>query len=54
MILKFKDWIDINRINFNLLSLHPNANYYLEENYDKICWDNISENYNCIEIIEKK
>ena len=53
MILKFKDWIDINKINFSLLSLNPNANYYLQENYHKIYWDNISENYNCIDIIEK-
>ena len=33
-----KNWIDINNINWNILSKNPNAIQLLEKNIDKINW----------------
>ena len=45
-MLKLRDWIDINKLNFVRLSLNPNAITFLENNKDKIDWKNLSENEN--------
>ena len=50
---KFVDWIDINKINWNILSFNENAISILEKNLDKINWYNLSENINAISILEK-
>ena len=50
---KLLDWIDINKIDWNNLSLNPNAIYLLEENIDKINWRWLSLNPNAIHILEK-
>ena len=47
------DWIDIKNLKFNYLSSNPNAINLLEQNQDKINWDNLSLNLNAIELLEK-
>ena len=45
---KLLDWIDINKISWDLLSSNPNAIDLLERNQDKINWDYLSLNQNAI------
>ena len=52
-MLKLRDWIDINKINWDGLSINPNAIELLKENQDKICWFNLSYNTNSIELLKK-
>ncbi len=52
-MLKLRDWIDINRIQWDYLSLNPNAIKLLIENKDKINWDYLSENPNAIELLKE-
>ena len=35
-MLKLRDWVDINRLNWSSLSYNPNAIKLLKENIDKI------------------
>jgi hypothetical protein len=53
-MLKLRDWIDINKINWDCLSLNPNAIKLLKENKDKINWEELSRNPNAIELLKKK
>ena len=41
-MFKLHDWIDINNIDWEILSLNPNAIELLKENQDKIDWDRLS------------
>jgi len=50
---KLLDWIDINKIEWKILSLNPNAIYILEKNIDKIDWHNLSRNPNAIHILKE-
>ena len=43
-MLKLRDWIDINKLNWHGLSFNPNAIELLKENPDKINWKCFSEN----------
>ncbi len=52
-MLKLRDWIDINKLNWEHLSINPNAIELLKENQDKINWDYLSENPNAIELLKK-
>ena len=53
MFYKLRDWIDINKLNWNYLSYNPNAIELLKENQDKIDWDYLSFNINAIELLKK-
>ena len=41
-MLKLRDWIDINKINWEYLSFNPNAIELLKKNKDKINWNYLS------------
>ena len=45
-MLKLRDWIDINKIDWEYLSLNPNAIKLLKENKDKIYWPYFLKNPN--------
>jgi hypothetical protein len=47
-MLKLRDWIDINKINWITLSLNPNAIKLLKENKNKINWYYLSSKSNAI------
>ena len=49
-ILKLRDWIDIHKLNWNVLSSNKNAISLLEENKNKIDWKCLSKNPNAIEL----
>jgi uncharacterized protein YlzI (FlbEa/FlbD family) len=51
--MKLRDWIDIKKLNWDLLSKNPNAIELLKENQDKIDWCNLSLNPNAIELLEE-
>jgi hypothetical protein len=42
--LKLLDWIDINKLNWTMLSKNHNAIHLLEKNLDKINWRYLSAN----------
>ena len=42
--MKLRDWIDIDKLNWNELSKNPNAIELLKENQDKINWKLLSKN----------
>lgn len=46
------DWIPIDKLDLNILSLNLNAIDFLEENEDKIYWNNLSSNKNAIHLLE--
>jgi hypothetical protein len=48
-----RDWIDINKLNSDMLSLNPNAIQLLEVNPEKINWEYLSNNKNTIHFQEK-
>jgi hypothetical protein len=51
------DWIDENKLNWNMLSLNPNAIDLLEENIDKIdrsMWSILSANPNAIDLLKQR
>ncbi len=50
---KLRDWIDINKIDWEGLSFNSNAIELLKENQDKINWDYLSFNVNAIELLEQ-
>ena len=43
-MFKLKDWIDQDKINWNMLSENPEALSLLEQNQDKIDWSYLSRN----------
>ena len=47
---KLKDWVHINDLNRDGLSLNPNAIYLLEQNPDKIYLSNLSSNPSIFEL----
>ena len=50
---KLLDWIDTNKLNWNILSKNPKAIDLLEKNYLKIDWEFLLLNPNSISILEK-
>ena len=52
-IWKLRDWIDIEKLDWDLLSFNSRAIKLLEENPEKINWDNLSSKANAIELLEK-
>jgi hypothetical protein len=52
-IWKLRDWIDINKIEWDALSENENAIELLKENKEKINWAYLSNNKNAIELIEE-
>jgi hypothetical protein len=50
---KLRDWVDINKINWTILSSNPNAISTLEKNIDKINWKWLSKNPNAIDLLKK-
>ena len=52
-LYKFKDWIDINKLEWCNLSMNPNAIHLLEKNPDKIDWAFLSQNPNAIHLLEQ-
>ena len=45
-MLKLRDWVDIDKISWDFLSLNPSAIELLKENQNKINWLMISKNPN--------
>ncbi len=41
---KLREWIPIEKLNFEKLSMNPSAIWLLEQNSDKIYWSNLSKN----------
>ncbi len=52
-MLKLRDWIDINKLNWEYLSSNQNAIKLLKENQNKINWLNLSKISNAIELLKK-
>ncbi len=52
-MLKLRDWIDIDKIEWKTLSLNPNAIELLKENQNKIDWFNLSRNPNAIKLLKE-
>ena len=52
-MLKLRDWIDINKLYWDLLSLNTNAIELLKKNKNKINWINLSSNPNAIELLKE-
>ena len=50
---KLRDWVNIDKIDWNWLSMNPNAIHLLEKNVDKIYWYYLSSNPNAIHLLEK-
>ena len=50
---KLRDWININKLNWDYLSSNTNAIELLKANQNKIDWKYLSANPNVIEILEK-
>ena len=52
-MFKLRDWVDIEKIDCDALSLNPNAIELLKVNKDKINWCLLAVNENAIEIFEE-
>ena len=50
---KLRSWINLDEIDWYMLSLNPNAIHLLEKNPDKIHWCHFSRNPNAISLLEK-
>ena len=50
---KLKEGINIDKINWNMLSKNPNAIYLLKANPDKINWKILSRNYNAVNFLQR-
>ena len=50
--MSFLYWIQVDKINWNMLSENPNAIHLLENNLDKINWIHLSLNPNAIHLLE--
>ena len=53
MFYKLRDWIDINKIDWEYLSFNSNAIELLKENQNKISWIYLSRNPNAIELLKE-
>ena len=53
-MLKLRDWVNIDKIEWFSLSYNQNAVELLKENQDKIDWEALSFNKNAIELLKKK
>ena len=51
-VYKLLDWIDVKKLDWNYLSMNPNAIELLRANQDKINWNYLSGNKNAIELLE--
>ena len=51
--IKLHNWIDINKLDWWMLSYNPSAIHLLEQNPDKIVWTNLSCNPNAIHLLEQ-
>jgi len=49
--LKLLDWIPLEKLDFEYLSLNPNAIFILEKNINKINWYLLSKNPNAIDLL---
>ncbi len=47
-MLKLRDWVDIDKLNWSALTENPNAIELLKENKNKIHWVVLSKNPNAI------
>ena len=52
-LYKLRNWINLNKIDWDCLSSNPNAIFLLEQNPDKINWIRLSSNPNAIDLLEK-
>ena len=52
-MLKLRDWIDIDKLDYGELSNNLNAIELLKENKNKINWTNLSNNPNAIELLKE-
>ena len=52
MFMKLREWIDISKLKYRMLSLNINAIDILKENINKLDWSNISLNVGVIELIK--
>ena len=52
-MLKLRDWVDIDKLDWDYLSENENAISLLKENQDKINWNSLSSNENAIELLKK-
>ena len=52
-LCKLRDWIPIEMLDLDGLSLNPNAINLLEQNIDKIDWMSLSMNPNAIHLLEQ-
>jgi hypothetical protein len=50
---KLRDWIDQDKLDWDALSINPNAVHLLEQNQDKINWLMLSKNPNAVELLEQ-
>ena len=51
--MKLLDWVLLDKIDWGVLSLNPNAIHLLEQNIDKINWHSLSLNPNAIYLLEQ-
>ena len=51
--MKLRDWINLDKIDWDWLSLNPNAMHLLEQNQDKINWYYLSKNPNAVHLLEQ-
>ena len=52
-IWKLRDWINKDKLDWNLLSENPNAIQFLKEECEKINWNILSYNKNAIELLKE-
>lgn len=52
-MLKLRDFISLEKIDWNMLSGNPNAIYLLEKNPEKNDWYSLSKNPNAIHILDE-
>jgi hypothetical protein len=52
-MLKLRDWVYINKIDWECLSLNPNTIELLKENKNKIYWWGLSSNPNAIKLLKE-
>ena len=51
-IWKLRDWVDVEKLDWMMLSYNKNAIQLLEENPEKINWENLSENEITIDFLK--
>ena len=53
-IWKLRDWIDVEKLEWDFLSSNPNAIHLIEKNVDKIDMEMLSYNKNAIELLKNQ